>query len=54
MLTFRLTKRQLRAPSVERMDRTRASIDPEVLDAWKAPQTHAAIREYAETMGLRK
>ena len=51
---FGITKRQLRAPSVERMDRIGAAIDPEVLAAWKTPETHAAIREYAEARGLGK
>lgn len=51
---FGITKRQLRAPSVDRMDRFGAKIDPEVLAAWKAPETHAAIRAYAEARGLRR
>lgn len=50
---FGITKRQLRAPSVDRIERAGA-IDAEVLAGWKAPETHAAIRAYVESRGLGK
>lgn len=45
---FGLTKLQLRAPSLDRVERQAPRIDPEVLSGWKAPETHAAIRAYVE------
>lgn len=42
---FRLTKRMLRAPVLERIDRSAAD-DEEGLAAWLAPETHDRIREY--------
>ena len=45
---FGLTKLQLRAPSLDRIQRQAPHIDPEVLTGWKAPETHAAIREYVK------
>lgn len=42
---FRLSKRMLRAPVLERIDRSAAD-DEEVLAAWLAPETHDRIREY--------
>jgi enoyl-CoA hydratase len=42
---FRLTKRMLRAPVLERMDRS-AAHDDEALALWLAPETHARIRDY--------
>ena len=45
---FSLTKLQLRAPSLDRVQRQTPHLDPEVLSGWKAPETHAAIREYVK------
>jgi enoyl-CoA hydratase len=45
---FDITKRELRAPTLERIARHAPAIDPEVLAGWKAPETHAAIRAYVE------
>jgi len=42
---FRLTKRMLRAPVLERIDRS-AALDAEALDVWISPDTHARIRDY--------
>ncbi|HEX8905250.1 MAG TPA: enoyl-CoA hydratase/isomerase family protein, partial [Longimicrobiaceae bacterium] len=44
---FALTKRYLRAPSLERIDAS-AAHDEQVLAAWIAPETHARIRDYLE------
>ncbi len=49
---FGITKRQLRAPTLDRIERLSPKIDPEVLLGWKAPETHQAIRAYVEeTLG---
>ncbi len=50
---FRLTKRQLRRPSLDRIARHAPdTADPEVLAAWREPETLAAIRAYVEqTLG---
>lgn len=45
---FAMTKRQLRAPAMERIERGRSSIDPEVIDSWCADSTLARIRTYVE------
>lgn len=45
---FGITKRQLRAPAIDRIERLSPRIDPEVLQGWKAPETHQAIRAYVE------
>jgi len=45
---FRITKRQLRRPALERMERFAAETDAAVLAAWKEPASIAAIREYVE------
>jgi len=42
---FELTKRQLRAPALERI-RDGAPVDREVVAAWSAPATIAAVRDY--------
>lgn len=49
---FRITKRQLRRPAIERMERLAAQTDAEVLAAWKNAVTLGAIRSYLD--GLRK
>jgi enoyl-CoA hydratase len=46
---FRITKRQLRAPSLRQMEHARDT-DAEVLEAWKDPATRAAVEEYVKTM----
>jgi enoyl-CoA hydratase len=45
---FGITKRELRAPTLDRIERHAPAIDPEVLAGWKAPETHAAIRAFVE------
>ncbi|UCF39836.1 MAG: enoyl-CoA hydratase/isomerase family protein [Gemmatimonadota bacterium] len=45
---FGITKRELRAPAIDRIERLSPRIDPEVLEGWKAPETHRAIRAYVE------
>lgn len=45
---FGITKRQLRQPALDRVERHAASTDPKVLGAWKSPETHAAMRAYVE------
>ena len=42
---FALTKRQMRAPALQRM-RAGAAIDAAVEDAWASPETLRAIRDY--------
>jgi enoyl-CoA hydratase len=50
--SFRLTKRALRGPHVEILQRTGASTDADVLRVWQAPETLAAICGYLErTLG---
>ena len=46
--SFRLTKRALRGPHIEALQRHGAAIDGEVLSVWQAPETLAAIRGYVE------
>jgi enoyl-CoA hydratase len=43
---YRLTKLALRAEALERIDRLGESLDPAVLEAWSATETHTHIREY--------
>lgn len=42
---FAMTKERLRAPAVERMDAAEV-YDPRALELWRAPETHARIRDY--------
>jgi len=49
---FRITKRQLRGPALELMDRARET-DAEVRAAWKDPATMDAIRRYVAGMKQR-
>lgn len=49
---FRITKRQLRQPTVERIERLSPATDAEVLAAWKDPATLTAIQGYL--VSLRK
>jgi enoyl-CoA hydratase len=49
---FRITKRQLRQPTLDHIDRNGTPADAEVLAAWKDPRTLDAIRYYLEeTLG---
>ena len=50
---FRITKRQLRAPSLRQME-FGPDTNSEVLDAWKDPATVAAIQEYVRLMRNRR
>jgi enoyl-CoA hydratase len=51
---FGITKRQLRQPALDRVERHSADTDPTVLASWKSPETHAAMRAYLEaTLGRR-
>ena len=51
---FRISKRQLREPVLERAERYAAAWDAEALAVWSAPETHAHIRAYLErTVGKR-
>lgn len=45
---FQITKRQLRRPVLERIERYAHETDAEVRAEWKNPRTLAAIREYME------
>jgi enoyl-CoA hydratase len=45
---FRITKRQLRAPTLERIAAHAAETDVAVLDEWLRPETLTAIRGYLE------
>jgi enoyl-CoA hydratase len=43
---FRITKRQLRQPTLDRMERRAAETQDDVIAAWKDPASLEAIREY--------
>ena len=45
---FELTKRQLQAPVVERLETRGPGIDAEVAKVWADPRTHATIRAFIE------
>jgi len=45
---FRITKRQLRQPTIDRMERYARETHDEVIAAWKDPKTMAAISDYLE------
>ncbi|HEX9728822.1 MAG TPA: enoyl-CoA hydratase/isomerase family protein [Gemmatimonadales bacterium] len=51
---FRLTKRQLRQPTIERIARFSSSTDAEVVAEWKNETTMAAIRAYFATITHRR
>lgn len=51
--TFRMTKRELRAPFIERFDRERSRIDAEVVANWCSPGTIERIKAYV-ARSLRK
>lgn len=50
---FEITKRELRAPYLERFHRERAKLDAEVLENWSSPETLKSIKSYI-ARGLRK
>jgi enoyl-CoA hydratase len=53
--TFVLTKRQVRRPTTERVERVAAEQDANVMALWRSPETHDAIRRYLEKrLGRRK
>ena len=43
---FRLTKRQLRDKAIDRAKHYANELDDSVRDLWRAPETHARIRDY--------
>lgn len=47
--SFALTKRQLRAPALARLDAEGAAIDEQVTEVWSRPETLAAIGRYVES-----
>lgn len=51
---FRITKRQLRRPTLERMDRFADETDDEVVATWKSRETREAIRRYMDGIRARK
>jgi len=52
---FALTKRHIRATTLERMRATSSDIDPEVLEIWSRPKTMEGIRTFLEqTVGKKK
>lgn len=46
--SFELTKRILRLPVLDRLERHRAALTPEILEAWASPPVLDAIRTYVE------
>ena len=45
---FALTKRQLRLPALDRLDRHGAALDAEVARLWQQPESAERIRAYLE------
>lgn len=45
---FALAKRQLRDKTIDRAKHFGAELDPDVLELWRDPATHSAIRQYLE------
>jgi enoyl-CoA hydratase/carnithine racemase len=43
---FELTKRSLRAETLERIEKAKALQDQTVSEIWAAPETHERIRDY--------
>ena len=48
-VSFRLTKRRLRAPSFERIEQDRTQFEAEVATAWCGEPVRAAVRSYLES-----
>ena len=46
--SFALTKRLIRQPSRDRVERDSRSVDDEVLEAWMSPRVQAAVRAYID------
>lgn len=46
---FRITKRQLRAPIMDRLAVQAPQFDPEVMKVWSDPETDATIQQYIES-----
>ncbi len=46
---FRITKRQLRAPVIDRIAVHSSQFDPEVFKVWNQPETDAMIQQYIES-----
>ena len=46
--SFRKAKQDLRRPTVELLDRTQATSDRDLVDAWASPTVQNAIRSYVE------
>jgi hypothetical protein len=44
--SFELAKRQLRNPALQQWHMTAGALDREVVEAWAAPETLAAVRAY--------
>lgn len=51
---FRITKRQLRHPTLDRIEQHAADTAAEVISEWKNPETQAAIRAYIEDIQSRQ
>ena len=51
---FRITKRQLRHPTLDRIERHAADTAAEVISEWKDPETQGAIRAYIEGIQSRR
>jgi enoyl-CoA hydratase len=51
---FRLTKRQLRAPTLASIDRHARETDADVLAEWTSPETLAAIRRYLDELKTKR
>ncbi|MFQ5704446.1 MAG: enoyl-CoA hydratase/isomerase family protein [Gemmatimonadales bacterium] len=51
---FRITKRQLRTPTIERIASHGSGVDKQVLAAWKDPATLVAITQYVQDLKSRR
>jgi enoyl-CoA hydratase len=51
---FRITKRQLRRPVLDRIARYAGETDAQVVEEWKNPRTLEAIREYMDEVKRRR
>ena len=51
---FALTKRLVRKPLLDRIEHYTPQIDPEVIEIWARPETHAVIRAFLEKTVGRK
>jgi enoyl-CoA hydratase len=46
--SFAAAKRAVRRPALERVERFAPTADPDVIDVWRQPETHAVIRAYLD------